>query len=113
MVNDIDRVITVLNYLRRHGVTVSLDDFGTGFSGLSYLHTLPFDSIKIDAAFFKNGIDEKNTPLISAMIALGKGYNVSLIAEGIESADIYETLTSMGRTVYQGNYFARPDVFSS
>ncbi len=113
MVSDTASVIAILNYLRRHGIMVSLDDFGTGFSGLSYLHTLPFDSIKIDAAFFKEGINDKNLPLITAMIALAKGYNVTLIAEGIESEDIYKTLSSMGCIVYQGYYFARPDVFSS
>lgn len=114
LVKETSKVISILNYLRRHKISISLDDFGTGFSSLSYLQSLPFDDIKIDRSFLKDGLtNPTNLSLVKLMISLAKELNVSIIAEGIETEAVSETLHSMGCIRYQGYYFARPDDFSS
>ncbi|MRS15106.1 EAL domain-containing protein [Enterobacteriaceae bacterium RIT691] len=111
---DTQQAYQVLNYLRRHGIMISLDDFGAGFSSLSYLHTLPFDSIKIDRHFVAEQLkDDKSESVIRSILVLAKGFNVPLIAEGVEKADMNERLIAMGCDQVQGYHFARPARFTS
>ncbi|EPF18003.1 MULTISPECIES: EAL domain-containing protein [Cedecea] len=98
--------------LRKNGVTLSIDDFGSGFSSLSYLHKLEFDALKIDRNFVMDVLkDKKNESIISAVILLAKGFNVPLIAEGVETVEVAEKLASMGCEKAQGYYFCRPMKF--
>lgn len=99
-----------LSRLRVAGVTVSIDDFGSGFSSLSYLHRLEFDALKIDRNFVMDVIDnKKNESIISAVILLAdSGFHVPLIAEGVETLEVVEKLRAMGCEKAQGYYFCRP-----
>ncbi|MBB1201450.1 EAL domain-containing protein [Enterobacteriaceae bacterium 89] len=113
LLSDKRQACEVLNYLRRHGILISLDDFGAGFSSLSYLHSLPFDSIKIDRQFVTDQLnDEKSLSIIHSVLVLAKGFNVPLIAEGVEKADMSERLMAMGCDQAQGYHFARPARFA-
>ncbi len=114
LMRDMRQAYQVLNYLRRHGISITLDDFGAGFSNLSYLHKLPFDNIKIDKKFMTGQTkSDINLSIIHSLLSLVKGFNVPLIAEGVEKAEVSEQLIAMGCDLAQGFHFAYPNVFSS
>lgn len=114
LMQDMQRIGKMLGYLRRHGISISLDDFGSGFSSLSYLHALPFDSIKIDRNFVSGVMgDEKAQSVINSLIVLASGFNVPLIAEGIEDESVMQKLKALGCQKAQGYYFRRPSEFST
>ncbi|QDL53986.1 bifunctional diguanylate cyclase/phosphodiesterase [Rhodoferax aquaticus] len=95
--------------LRRMGVQVSIDDFGTGFSSLSYLHRFPVDELKIDRSFVsKIGRTGKDAALVKAIIGLGRDLSLRVVAEGVETTEQAEYLTSSGCDVLQGYLFYLP-----
>lgn len=94
----------VLTQLRRSGIHVSLDDFGTGFSSLSYLRNLPVDSIKIDRSFV-TAIHTDSGPIVKAILTTAEALGFEAIAEGIETMAQAETLVSMGAQYLQGYLF--------
>lgn len=103
-------VRNTLTGLRNQGVIVTLDDFGMGYSSLSRLRTLPFDRLKIDRSFVRDlKHDETNTGLIDAIISMGAGLDLPLVAEGIEDAGILKTLRRMGQLKGQGYLYGRPE----
>jgi diguanylate cyclase (GGDEF)-like protein len=103
------KVMKVFGKLRALGVALSLDDFGSGYSSLGYLNTLPLDQLKIDRAFV-SGIDRdpRKKSLLAGIIALGKGLRLELVAEGAETTAEVEALRALGCTLVQGYYFAKP-----
>ncbi len=114
LLKDIQRTSNTLSYLRRHGITIAIDDFGSGFSSLSYLHSLPFDSIKIDRTFVSGVMNNrKSKSVINSVIVLAQGFEVPLIAEGIEDAEVKLRLKELGCHKAQGYYFSRPNKFGS
>lgn len=103
-------VRNTLTGLRNQGVIITLDDFGMGYSSLSQLRTLPFDRLKIDRSFIRDlKHDETNTKLVSAIISMGVGLELPLVAEGIENAAILKTLRQMGQLKGQGYHYGRPE----
>ncbi|MCH9694175.1 MAG: GGDEF domain-containing response regulator [Gammaproteobacteria bacterium] len=96
-------VVAQLTELKRLGVKLSIDDFGTGDSAIAYLKELPVDTLKIDrsyiAGFAKNG---KDVAIASAMVALGQRLDLTVIAEGVETGDQLEVLREFGCNCYQG-----------
>ena len=103
------RVRSVLTELKRLGVTLALDDFGTNYSSLGYLTQLPFDKLKIDRIFI-DGIakSERARKLLQGIIALGRGLNMTIVAEGAEKIDEVEILRRFECDIVQGYVFARP-----
>ncbi len=103
------RVRSVLTELKRLGVTLALDDFGTDYSSLGYLTQLPFDKLKIDRIFI-DGIAESGRArkLLEGIIALGRGLNMTIVAEGAEKPDEVEILRGFSCDIVQGYVFARP-----
>ena len=98
-----------LQKLHSLGVQLALDDFGTGFSSLSYLKNFHFDRIKIDRSFTQNILEiESNQSIANAIITLGQSFNMSVIAEGIETHQALEWLSEKGCDEGQGYLFARP-----
>lgn len=98
-----------LEQLQRHGVRVSLDDFGTGFASLTHLQRLPVDEIKIDKSFVKDlGKGRSGTAIVKSMIHLGRNMGVDVVAEGVETAEQAELLKEWGCRFAQGYYFHRP-----
>lgn len=98
-----------LGELRQLGVKISLDDFGTGYSSLSYLQKFPVTTLKIDQSFIQSVQDTPpNTAIISAVIALGKSFNLRVIAEGVETLKQLELLQQLNCEEIQGYWFSRP-----
>jgi diguanylate cyclase (GGDEF)-like protein len=99
----------VLDSLRKLGVKISLDDFGTGFSSLSYLKRLPADAIKIDKSFVKGfGEDAEDTAIVRMIIELAHTLGLEVVAEGVESEEQVLQLREIGCDMGQGSYFAGP-----
>ena len=87
LIEDFDRGLALLRRLKALGVRISMDDFGSGYSSLSYLQAFPFDKIKIDRAFVMNlGKNPQSAAIVRAVIDLGHGLDMSIVAEGVETA---------------------------
>ncbi len=99
----------LLSRLRATGVKVWLDDFGTGFSGLSHLRRVPVDGVKIDRSFVADVLrDPDDLALTSAIIAMAHSLGITVVAEGIESEGQYEVLRERGCDQGQGFWLGRP-----
>ena len=95
--------------LRDEGVLISIDDFGTGFSSMAYLRNLPLDFLKIDRAFVTDvHRDRRNAAICHALIALGHGLGLEVIAEGVETEAQLDWLRAHGCDQAQGYYFGQP-----
>lgn len=104
-----DRVMQVLSDLRSLGVSLSLDDFGSGYSSLGYLNKLPLDQLKIDRSFVRDvDHDTRRQNLLKGIVALGKGLGLHLVAEGAERAEEVACLRAFGCDVVQGYFFGKP-----
>ncbi|MEL6469100.1 MAG: EAL domain-containing protein [Cyanobacteria bacterium J06623_4] len=106
---DVSFAISVLQKLSHVGIQIAMDDFGTGYSSLSVLKHFPLDTIKIDRSFVQDLVDSPSDAAIaSTIIALAKGLNFKVLAEGIETADQMAVLQKMGCDYAQGYWFSRP-----
>ena len=96
-------------FVRSLGVRVAMDDFGTGYSSLSYLQSFPFDKIKIDRSFVSNLHNNSSSQaIVCAIIGLGRGLQVPLIAEGVETQEQLEFLRTAGCDEAQGYLIGKP-----
>lgn len=103
------RSLAALAELRSRGVRVSIDDFGTGHSGLSRLRRLPFDEIKIDRSFLDGvGTDRADEAIVQAVVALGRALGCQVVAEGVETGAQLAFLREVGCDVAQGFLFGQP-----
>ena len=108
-IDDGDRAITILGGLRSLGIRIALDDFGTGYSSLSYLRSIPIDIIKIDQTFTSDICRTSNgRAIVAAMTKLAQELDLTVIAEGVETAEQRDTVVEIGCEAAQGYYFARP-----
>ena len=99
----------VFDHLRTMGVAIAIDDFGTGYSSLSTLRRLPFDKLKIDREFVTEVQGRPQSAAIcAAMIALGRGLGIRVLAEGTETPAEVAHLRAAGCTRFQGYHFSRP-----
>jgi EAL domain-containing protein (putative c-di-GMP-specific phosphodiesterase class I) len=107
--SNINDVISKMNALKALGVRFSLDDFGTGFSSLSYLKRMPLDQLKIDQGFVRDILIDANDLAIAKMIvALGDSLGLSVIAEGVETIAQRDALADLGCKQYQGYLYGKP-----
>jgi len=98
-----------MNALRRLGLTLAIDDFGTGYSSLKYLSKLPVDKLKIDQSFVRQMSDDSSdATIVRTIVALGKGLNLEVFAEGVETAAQRQFLVDQGCRSGQGYLFSRP-----
>jgi diguanylate cyclase (GGDEF)-like protein len=104
----IERARVYLQKLSDAGFTLSLDDFGTGFSSLSHVHELPFNEIKIDISFVRRIKTPKGRVLIKTIVDMGHAMQLSLVAEGVEDSETARILREMGVEMLQGYYFSKP-----
>ena len=102
-----DTVISVLGDLKRLGIKISLDDFGTGFSSINALRKLPLDTLKIDSSFTRSLFGKKDASLISSLIEIAHSLNLKVIAEGVEKESEMQELSKFGCDFAQGFLFAR------
>jgi len=109
LIDNFTRAVAVLRRLKGLGVRIAMDDFGTGYSSLSYLQSFPFDKMKIDQAFIANlGHSHQATTIIRAVIALGRGLNLPVVAEGVETDEQLRFLAAEGCSEFQGYLVGRP-----
>ena len=95
--------------LRARRISISIDDFGAGYSSLSYLKKLSFDKLKIDREFVANvDTDRQSQAICQSIIALGRGLGITVLAEGVERHEEYVWLRRHGCRFFQGYYFSRP-----
>lgn len=109
LIDDLSEVKDKLYILREYGIRVSLDDFGTGFSSLSYLKGLPIDTLKIDKSFIDNVVEDDSSRIITeAMISMVSKLGFETIAEGVETKAQYEYLCDIGCDCIQGFLLGKP-----
>ncbi|WP_339035492.1 EAL domain-containing protein [Bradyrhizobium symbiodeficiens] len=109
LIEDFDRGLALLRRLKALGVRISMDDFGSGYSSLSYLQAFPFDKIKIDRAFITNlGRNPQSAAIVRAVIDLGHGLEMSIVAEGVETIEQLVFLAKEGCDGVQGYLLGKP-----
>jgi diguanylate cyclase (GGDEF)-like protein len=113
VMENLELVASRLDELRSLGISISIDDFGVGYSSLSYFRTLPVDKLKIDRAFIHDLISEpvsrqRSLALILAIMGMAEGLHLSVVAEGVEEECQKRDLTQMGCNQMQGYLFSRP-----
>ncbi len=106
---DIPRASDTIERCRKIGISFALDDFGTGYSSLSYLGRLPVDTLKIDQSFIRDMLDDKgDRAIVQGVIALAKAFDRRIVAEGVETEELFHALVAMGCEYGQGFGIARP-----
>lgn len=109
LIHDFQAALDTLRRLKALGVRIAMDDFGTGYSSLSTLHSFPFDKIKIDKSFVEGiGVLERSTVIVRAVLGIGRGLNIPVVAEGVETLDQYEFLQREACAEVQGYFIGRP-----
>ena len=108
MMNDTAGVAAKLRELRAAGISVAIDDFGTGYSALAYLQKFPVSALKIDRSFVRDLEGPMTNPIISAITGIARGFELELVAEGVENEEQANALRTLGCEVMQGYLFARP-----
>jgi len=112
IMDDPDFAIEILTKLDAMGVSLSIDDFGTGHSSLAYIKKLPVDELKIDKSFINNITeDSSNEAIVRAVLVLAHHMNLSVVAEGIEDVATLNMLSELGCDIAQGYYFSKPMPF--
>jgi diguanylate cyclase (GGDEF)-like protein/PAS domain S-box-containing protein len=109
LMRDSNSTAAALQSLSDLGVRIALDDFGTGYSSLSHLKRFPIDTLKIDQSFVRNlAADADDASIVGAVIAMGKGLRIRVVAEGVETREQLSLLHRQGCPEGQGDYFSRP-----
>lgn len=109
VMRDLLTTTDVLARLRLMGVSLSIDDFGTGHSSMIKLRQLPFNEIKLDRSFVQDmGSDADAKALVSTMIGMGRGFGMRIVAEGVETAEALAALAALGCEMAQGYHISRP-----
>jgi EAL domain-containing protein (putative c-di-GMP-specific phosphodiesterase class I) len=109
IMTDPDLALTVLQALDAMGVLLSIDDFGIGYSSMSYLKALPVKELKIDSSFVMGmAADSDNTVIVRSAVELGHNLGMRVVAEGVEDSIAKSALVEMGCDLLQGFYICRP-----
>ncbi len=109
VMQDADLAIATLRELKSLGLSISVDDFGTGFSSLAYLKRFPLDELKIDKSFVDGlGHDSEATAIVAAVMGMAHALDLRVVAEGVETADQAVRLRTLGCDEAQGFFYARP-----
>ncbi|MEA5550089.1 diguanylate cyclase [Anabaena cylindrica UHCC 0172] len=109
LMQDVDFTVSALRELQALGIHISMDDFGTGYSSLSLLMYFPLTSLKIDQSFIRNLTkNSSNAAIITSVISLGHGLNLTLVAEGVETLEELEFLRLANCDTVQGYFLSKP-----
>ena len=103
-----EAVLRTMRRLREKGVAFALDDFGIGYSSLTYLRRFPFDKLKIDRTFIADIGMTVNATIVHAVVSIGRSLGLKLVAEGVENSDQHRFLATAGVHYLQGYLFGRP-----
>lgn len=109
MVSDHDKLRKLIDDLRQLGISISIDDYGTGYSSLTYISQLKFDELKIDKVFILD-LDQstRNLTIVKTTIDMAKNLDLKVVAEGVESGSIEKKLKESGCDIGQGYYYSKP-----
>ena len=106
---DAKQIVEVVSGLREMGFCIEMDDFGSGYSSLNMLSTLPIDALKLDMVFIRTAFSEKgNTRMIEITLDISHSLSVPMIAEGVETEEQMLILKKLGCEIVQGYYFSKP-----
>ncbi len=106
---NLEMALSTLEKIRLSNFNISIDDFGTGYSSFSYLKELPIDYLKIDISFVRHILDDKKSKsIVKTIIELAHNLDMKTIAEGVETKEQFEVLTSLGCDIIQGFLLAKP-----
>ena len=109
-INDMDRVLNIINGIRELGPKIALDDFGTGYSSLNYIKQLPFDIIKVDKTFIDDITeDEYAQAFIKLIVELSATIGTKIVVEGVEDKSQLDILRELGVDFIQGYYYGKPE----
>jgi len=109
LIEDIGRIIAVMNKLIDLGISFSMDDFGTGYSSLSSLREMPIAELKIDRSFVGHlGEYESDELMITTILSMANIFSLKTVAEGLETKEQFDFLLANGCTIFQGYYFSKP-----
>ncbi len=109
IMRDMEQTIDLLEQMRKRGLHLSIDDFGTGHASLSYLKRFPVQALKIDQSFIRDiGQDAQDEAIVSAIISMGHSLGLSVVAEGVETQTHLAFLRSKGCDHIQGYFYSRP-----
>ncbi len=109
VMQDLDKVINILRELKKHGISIALDDFGSGFSSLNYLKNLPVDNLKLDRSFIHElPYSDEGKTITASLIKLAHDLNMKVIAEGVENNQQLDLLLEQGCDYIQGYFFYYP-----
>jgi diguanylate cyclase (GGDEF)-like protein len=109
MMSDLEHCSTTTKTLQDQGFMIALDDFGSGYSSLSYIHKLAFDNLKIDRSFVENlQQDQRSQGVVKTIVELCSSFNVSCTVEGVETSEQRDLLLTLGCQQMQGYYFYKP-----
>ena len=109
LMTDVSTTMATLTQLKESGFRIAIDDFGTGYSSLAYLQRFPIDTLKIDPAFIKDlKLGKVDSPIIRAIVGMGRALKMHVVAEGVETRDQFEFLRMQGCAAYQGFLFSKP-----
>ncbi|UVW27193.1 EAL domain-containing protein [Massilia sp. H6] len=109
LIEDIEHTASMLRELKRLGISLAVDDFGTGFSSLAYLRRFPIDVLKLDRSFvLQHDQDVSTFDFIKAFVDLAHALNMAVVAEGVETIEVLELLRAASCDQAQGYYLARP-----
>ena len=111
LMTDNETLLETMNQLNDFGITLAIDDFGTGYSSLAYIKKFPIGILKIDQSFLEDIVDEpSDQTLVKAIISVAKDFNMSIIAEGVETREQIEVLRALGgdEIIGQGYFYGKP-----
>ena len=111
MTMDTSYMMPILNELKETGVTIAMDDFGKGYSSLSYLKDLPIDCLKIDREFVRNIEQTNSEPIVDLIISMSKHLNLKVVAEGVETMEQLDYLLNSECDTIQGYLISKPIPF--
>ena len=108
LIEDMHRIIVIINKLKHLDFSFSMDDFGTGYSSLSSLREMPIDELKIDRSFVSYlGERESDELMITTILSMAKIFDLKTVAEGIETEEQFKFLLENGCDIFQGYYFSK------
>ncbi|MGL1893249.1 MAG: EAL domain-containing protein [Spirochaetaceae bacterium] len=108
MIDDFDEVTRILHEISDHNVSIALDDFGTGYSSLSYLRRLPIQTLKVDKSFINSIKLGEPDVFLSSIVNMAHAMGFKVVAEGVETKEQMQHISSMGCDIIQGFYYSKP-----
>ena len=109
LMEDMDTSFITLDELRSFGINISIDDFGTGYSSMAYFKYIPANELKIDQSFIRYMLEnDMDQHIVKTVIDMAHGFDITVVAEGIEDEETYDALKQLGCDIAQGYYLAKP-----